>query len=101
MEFFAKYLSVHLFEHGSRVNVIRFGNVKTESFELIFGDKFFKYLEKNGVSKEMILTPDQCGDAILSLCSGLMDAMNGQIINVDNGLPFRDNAMMNFLRENS
>ncbi len=30
LEIFAKYLSVHLFEKGSRVNVIRFGPVRTE-----------------------------------------------------------------------
>lgn len=98
LEFFGRYLSVHLFESGSRVNIVRFGTVRTESFSAIFGDEFFEFLKKIGVSEEMILTPKQCGKAVLALCSGLLDAVNGQIINVDNGLPFQDNTMMTYLR---
>ncbi len=47
----------------------------------------------------MILTPEECGKAVLALCSGLLDAVNGQIISVDYGLPFRDNAMGRYLAE--
>ena len=97
LEFFAKYLSVHLFEEGSRVNVIRFGMVQTESFSLIFGEQFFRYLREQGVSPHMILTPEVCGKAVLGLCSGFWDAVNGQIISVDYGLPFQDNTMMRYL----
>ena len=46
LELFAKYLSGHLFQEGSRVNVIRFGPVRTESFTLIFGKDFFDFLER-------------------------------------------------------
>ncbi len=97
LEFFAKYLSVHLFAEGSRVNVIRFGTVKTESFSMIFGEEFFDYVKNHGIPDEMILTPKECGQTILALCSGLMDAINGQIITVDKGMPFRDNLMMQYL----
>ncbi len=97
LEFFAKYLSVHLFAEGSRVNIIRFGTVKTESFSMIFGEEFFDYVKNHGIPEEMILTPDECGRAVLALCSGLMDAMNGQIISIDKGMPFRDNLMMQYL----
>lgn len=99
LEFFAKYLSVHLFEEGSRVNVIRFGMVKTESFSLIFGEKFFDFLKQEGIPEEMILTAEACGKAVLALCSGLLDAVNGQIITVDNGLSFRDNTLMRYLSQ--
>jgi NAD(P)-dependent dehydrogenase (short-subunit alcohol dehydrogenase family) len=97
LEFFGKYLSVHLFEAGSRVNVIRFGMVDTESFGLIFGPEFFAWLRESGLPEEMILKPEVCGDAVFALCSGLLDAVNGQVITVDNGLPFRDNSMMRYL----
>ncbi len=97
MEFFAKYLSIHLFEEGSRVNVIRFGTVKTESFSLIFGDEFFDFLKENGIPDEMILKVEDCGKSVFALCSGFMDAVNGQIITVDFGMPFRDNLMMRYL----
>ena len=97
LEFFAKYLSIHLFPEGSRVNVIRFGTVRTESFSLIFGEEFFEFLKKNGVPDAMVLTSEDCGKAVLALCSGLMDAMNGQIVTFDHGMPFQDNIMMKYL----
>ncbi len=97
MEFFAKYLSIHLFEEGSKVNVIRFGTVKTESFSLIFGEEFFDFLKENDIPDNMIVTPDDCAKAIFALCSGFLNAMNGQIITVDHGMPFRDNLMMRYL----
>jgi hypothetical protein len=35
------------------------------------------------------------------MCSGLFDAVNGQIISVDYGLPFKDNSMMRYLSQES
>lgn len=98
LEFFGKYLSVHLLEEGSRVNIVRFGTVKTESFSLIFGEEFFEYLrDVQGLKDELVLSPEDCAKPVFALCSGLMDAMNGQIINIDYGLPFSDNTMMRYL----
>ena len=99
LEFFTRYISIHLFKEGSRVNVIRFGTVKTDSFQAIFGDEFFKFLKKEGIPEERLMTPEDCGKAIFALCSGYMDAINGQIITVDHGLTYQDNSMMRYLRE--
>jgi NAD(P)-dependent dehydrogenase (short-subunit alcohol dehydrogenase family) len=99
LEFFSRYLSVPLLAEGSRVNVLRFGTVNTDSFKAIFGEEFFSYMERHGVPSSMILTPEECGKAVLALCSGLLDAVNGQIISVDYGLPFRDNGMGRYLAE--
>jgi len=99
LEFFSRYLSVPLQAEGSRVNVLRFGTVNTDSFKAIFGEEFFKYIGTQGIPSSMILTPAECGKAVLALCSGLLDAVNGQIISVDYGLPFRDNAMGRYLAE--
>lgn len=99
LEFFSRYLATRLLEEGSRVNVIRFGTVNTESFRAIFGEEFFTFLEGQGVPKDAVLTPETCGKAVLALCSGLLDAVNGQIISVDYGLPFGDNVMMRYLTE--
>jgi NAD(P)-dependent dehydrogenase (short-subunit alcohol dehydrogenase family) len=99
LEFFGRYLSIHLFKEGCRVNVMRFGTVKTDSFTAMFGEEFFKYLVESGTATEdMILQPEPCGKAVFALCSGLMDAVNGQVINVDYNLPFMDNSMMRFLQ---
>ena len=97
LEFFGKYLAVHLLPEGSRVNVIRFGTVKTESFTAIFGEEFFDYIKDQGwTTEDLILKPEDCGKAVFALCSGFMDAMNGQVLNVDYGQPFADNSMMRF-----
>ena len=78
------------------MNVIRFGSVKTESFSAIFGEAFFEYLKTNGIPEEMLLVPEECAKSVFALCSGYMDAVNGQIITVDKGMPFRDNLMMRY-----
>ena len=98
LEHFSRYLSVHILPHGSRCNVLRFGTVKTQSFKAIFGDEFFDFAEKEGLSRDLFLTPDECGNSVLALCSGLLSAVNGQVITVDYGLPFQDNLMMRYLR---
>jgi NAD(P)-dependent dehydrogenase (short-subunit alcohol dehydrogenase family) len=99
LEFLSRYLSAHLLPEGSRVNVLRFGTVDTDSFRAIFGQEFFEYMARQGVPPGTILTPAECGKAVLAMCSGLLDAVNGQIISVDYGLPFRDNAMGRYLSE--
>lgn len=99
LEFLSKYMAVHLFNEGkgSTVNVVRFGTVKTESFNLIFGEEFFEFMAKEGVDESMFLSPDECADSVFAMCSGLMNAMNGQIINVDYGFPYQDNSMMRYI----
>jgi NAD(P)-dependent dehydrogenase (short-subunit alcohol dehydrogenase family) len=101
LEIFSRYLSIHLAEEGTRVNVVRFGPVETESFNLVFGDGFFEYVRKQGISRNLLLTIEDCGKAIAGLCSGLLDGVNGQIITVDNGLSFGSNLIMQFLRSKS
>ena len=77
--------------------MVRFGTVRTASFDAIFGQEFFDYLLQHGGSKEHVLIPEQCGKTVLALCSGLMEPINGQVITVDYGLPFMDNTMMRYL----
>lgn len=98
LEHFARYLSVHLLPDGGRCNVIRFGTVRTPSFEAIFGEDYFEFARAEGLADEHILTPEECGQSVLALCSGLLRPINGQVITVDYGLPFQDNLMMRYLR---
>ena len=98
LEHFARYLAVHLLPSDSRVNILRFGTVKTDSFDAIFGKDFFDFLRSEGLPESLVLDPVECGKAVLALCSGLMNAVNGQIITVDFGLPFQDNLMMRYLK---
>jgi NAD(P)-dependent dehydrogenase (short-subunit alcohol dehydrogenase family) len=97
LEVFAKYLSMHLFNDGCRVNVLRFGAVKTEAFDAVFGNEFFDYVRAHGVGENMILDLETCGKAAVALCSGLMDGVNGQVITVDYGMSLRSNLIMQYL----
>ncbi len=98
LETFARYLAVHLMDEKSTVNVVRFGMVKTDSFDQMFGDGFTEFLRREGFGDEDFLQPEECGKAILGMCSGLFDAMTGQVITVDRGMAFLDNMMMRFHR---
>ncbi len=97
LELFARYLSVHAFEDGTRVNVVRFGTLDTESFDTFFGRAFFDFVRESGIPEEMMLTLRDAGKSVLALCSDLMDGLNGQVITVDNGLGLRANLLMHYL----
>ena len=97
LEFFSKYLAARLLPEGCKVNTIRFGTVKTESFSAIFGEDFFEYMKNNGLTEDMFLTPEDCGKTVFAFCSGYLDAINGQIISADFGYPFKDNSMMKYI----
>ena len=96
LEYFGRCLSVHLMPYDCRVNILRFGPVDTDSFRLIFGATYFEYMHKLGIKH--ILTVEECGRHIYAFCSGMLDAINGQVIAIDYGYPFQDNQMMAFLR---
>ena len=97
LELFAKNLSMHLFSEGCRVNVLRFGAVKTDAFNAVFGNEFFDFVKAHGVREEMILTTEECGKAAVALCSGLLDGINGQVITVDYGMSLRSNLIMQYI----
>lgn len=102
LEFFTRYLAVHLYQEDCRVNSVRFGMVKTASFSAIFGDEYFRWLkDSKGVDESDLLSTEDCGKVVLALCSGLLDAMNGQIIEADLGLPFVDNGMTDYINMRS
>ena len=102
LEFFTRYLAVHLYQEDCRVNSVRFGMMRTTSFDAIFGDEYFRWLKNSkGIDESDLLSSEDCGRFVLALCSGLMDAMNGQIIEADLGLSFVDNAMTDYVNMRS
>ena len=92
METLCRYMSYRLFEEDCRVNVIRSRSIRTESFESTFGREFYDWA-KRLASDEHFLSPDDVAGVAYSLCTGAMDAVNGQVITVDKGTSFFDNLM--------
>jgi NAD(P)-dependent dehydrogenase (short-subunit alcohol dehydrogenase family) len=91
METWARYLTYRLTDDDCCVNVIRTEWVDTESLHGILGEGGFEFAEN--YFPESILPPEAVANASLALCSGLMDAVRGQVINIDRGSRFYQNVM--------
>jgi len=92
METFCKYLTTHLFGQDVRINVLRSRPVSTESLVATFGEGFEPFLRRYH-GDGYFISLDEVGDAALALCSGLLDAVSGQVILLDRGVAFSDNLM--------
>lgn len=93
LETMCRYLNFRLFDEGVRVNIVRSRLVRTESFDATFGSEFHPFLESIGGFEDCYTTPEEIGNVLLALGSGLMDAVGGQVIMVDKGFEFFDNLM--------
>jgi NAD(P)-dependent dehydrogenase (short-subunit alcohol dehydrogenase family) len=93
LETFCRYLNFRLFDAGSRVNIVRSRLVRTASFDATFGPEFHEFLEALGGFEDCYTTPEEIGDVVFALASGLCDAIGGQVIMVDRGFEFFDNLM--------
>ena len=88
-ETLSRYLAYRLRDHGTRVNVLRSRAIKTDAFTDTFGADFYHFLRRF-VRDEWFMTVEEVADAAFALCSGLFDAMNGQVLMVDRGNTFAD-----------
>ncbi len=92
METFCRYATTHLFGEDVRVNILRSRPVSTESLVATFGETFEPFLKEYFSDKYFILA-EEVAETALALCSGLMDAVAGQVILLDRGVAFCDNLM--------
>jgi 3-oxoacyl-[acyl-carrier protein] reductase len=92
METLCRYMNYRLFEEDVRINVVRSRLVRTESLRATFGHDFETFAERFNMRRQFI-TPEEVANAVLALCSGLMDGVSGQVLMVDRGTTFFDNLM--------
>jgi enoyl-[acyl-carrier-protein] reductase (NADH) len=92
LEVLCQYLNYHLFDEDVRLNIVRGGMVHSESLRETFGQEFLDAAARCNMNK-MFVSAEAIANVILSLCSGLLDGISGQIINVDRGTLFFDNFM--------
>lgn len=96
METFCRYMAKHMFEEErANINIIRSRPVSTESLVATFGPEFEPFLRKY-YGDDYLVDVEAVGQAALALCSGLLDAMTGQVILLDKGVSFHDNLMRLF-----
>ncbi len=86
LETVVKYVSCR---ENTRINCVSPGFVDTEAFELVFGKRASRILKKN--NPEFVIKAEEIAKVIVALSSGLMDAVNGQVIQADRGQMFADN----------
>ena len=92
-ETLARYLAYRLRGEGTRVNVVRSRAIKTDAFEDTFGNEFYGFLRRF-VRDDWFMTVDEVANVAFALCSGLFDAMTGQVVMVDRGNTFADGISM-------
>lgn len=94
LETLMRYWNYRMRGEDCRVNVVRAALVRTDSLEATMGAECVPFIER--IDPRMFVTPEQVGSVILALCSGLMDGVSGQVVTVDRGVAFSDNAMRLF-----
>jgi NAD(P)-dependent dehydrogenase (short-subunit alcohol dehydrogenase family) len=92
METLCRYMNYRLFDDDVRINVVRSRLVRTESLRATFGRDFEEFAERFNMKRQFI-SCEEVANAILALCSGLMDGVSGQVLMVDRGTTFFDNLM--------
>lgn len=95
-ETLARYLAYRL-RGESCVNVVRSRAIKTDAFVDTFGAEFYGFLRRF-VDEEWFMTVDEVARAVFALCSGMFDAMTGQVLMVDRGNTFADGISLLFDR---
>jgi NAD(P)-dependent dehydrogenase (short-subunit alcohol dehydrogenase family) len=92
LETLCRYLNYRLFAEDVRINVVRSRLVRTDSLRATFGEELEPFAERFDSGRQFT-SAEEIADAIVMLASGLMDAVSGQVLNVDRGTTFFDNLM--------
>jgi NAD(P)-dependent dehydrogenase (short-subunit alcohol dehydrogenase family) len=90
METFCRYLAAELLEEDIRINILRTRGVATDSLLATFGEEFEAFHTRY-FDEGYFIKVEECADAAVALCSGLMDGVAGQVILLDRGYAFCDN----------
>ncbi|MCA9492643.1 MAG: SDR family oxidoreductase [Myxococcales bacterium] len=92
LETLVRYLATHLRPEGTRVNAVRSRGVPTASFQAVFGEEVERFARRHAPAHWWVPAEEVAG-AVVALCSGRMDAVNGQVLVIDRGAAFADNLM--------
>lgn len=95
LETAVRYLAHRLGPEGTRVNAVRSRGVATRSLDAVFGADLRTWASQYAPEHWWVLAEEVAG-AALALCSGRLDAVQGQILTIDRGSAFADNLMRMF-----
>jgi NAD(P)-dependent dehydrogenase (short-subunit alcohol dehydrogenase family) len=97
LEALFRYLAHRMTDHEVRVNIVRAVYVRSDALASTLGADFADYMDR--AMPELVVPASAVADAVLALCSGLMDAVSGQVIVIDQGSNFANNLMGLFERQ--
>ena len=89
IETLTRYLAYRLRAEEVRINVVRSPAIKTDALTETFGADFYNFL-RQFLPDECFVSVEEVANAVLALCSGMFDAMTGQVLMVDRGSTFVD-----------
>lgn len=95
LETLCRYLHHRLRDEGTRVNVVRTRFVSTESLAATFGDEFEPFVRR--IQPDVFSEPEEVAEATFAVCSGLFDALGGQVLTVDRGAGNYENLSRMFV----
>ena len=93
LETLCRYATYRLRDEDIRINVVRASAIPTGSTADMFGEELFPFLERLAPAGFEFLTHEDVANVVVALTSGMLDAVRGQVIDVDRGLGFIDNLM--------
>jgi NAD(P)-dependent dehydrogenase (short-subunit alcohol dehydrogenase family) len=92
MEVLCRHLAYHLRDEDTRINIVSSRNVLTDAVDEIFGADYVSFMRENA-GDHYFMTPEDIGNAVLAVCSGMLDSLNGQVLQIDKGMSFADTLM--------
>ena len=93
LETLVRYASYRLRNDNVNINVVRAAALDTQSTREMFGSELFEFFERLAPPGFEWLSAEDVAKVVVSLCSGLLDAVKGQTLTVDQGMLFSDNLM--------
>lgn len=91
LETLCMYLGARLIDEDCRVNIVRAELIKTESSAATFGAEAIDKVRE--LFPVAMVDPEEVADCLVMLASGLMDGVNGQVIDLDHGTRFHEKEL--------
>lgn len=92
LETLVRYLAARLGPEGCHVNAVRSRGVRTASLDRVFGVELREWVARYAPERWWV-PPEEVAGGVLALCSGRLDAVNGQVLTIDRGTAFSDGLM--------
>jgi NAD(P)-dependent dehydrogenase (short-subunit alcohol dehydrogenase family) len=92
LETMCRYLAHRLGPQGVRVNLVRAGYVDTDALRAVIGSTLMDRMKE--FFPEYVIPAQDVAQAVVALCTGLLDGVIGHVLDVDHGTLFSDSVLL-------